>query len=919
MKRAFLSYARSSSRADAVALYQELGGDAGGLAFLDTSDIEYRERFPERLIDALLGAELLVVFGDATYFTRWYCLVELRAGLAPYNHAIVQGDRDSGTLANALEGVLIARPRDAKALDSWRLPPELQDVNLPSVAQVDALAAVIRRRLERPGLTLGARLDATVGARAFRQQWLEVSRLPPVRRMPPVMPRVPPEGPPASLREGFVGRANDLWRIHDALTWNRDAIDTGAAATVSVEGGAGLGKTRLAIEYVHRLGAATFQGGLFWLDASRDLAPQYYAIARALEPNTTPEWTVVRREPDGVTTRMLDALRARASKANVLVVLDNVPDPAPNQPPPALQTLFPALGEVAVLVTSRSRVVAESDGVVTRLRLDVLEEDDATALLRREVDATALQPSEWQDIARWVGRLPLALVLLNRSIVAGAISPTELLQRSQQLGTTAVLDAAMGALRDVVPTGALRGVSEALGFSYDRLSTPAQHAARLLAWLAPTPIPAALINVLDRDSFTGPIRALLTVRSIVTPVAQGPVPMFGEMHRVMADFLRTRTTREEIRSELNAVANAMFAVMNAQQVRIPAEWPLMDACLPHAGQLLFWLTSQRPRTPYIDATAAVGFAVMGLLMAQRLETEAAKVGSNIWPSLGEPSADGHLTLDGARPAVLGFNRMLTSALAQSGNLDAAIGLQQVLVAALERNLTDDDPQLMTERDNLSLYLTNRAGDGDLAEASRLYDTTLPVWRRIAAGSSDLMAVLYNKALLEGKRDNGRQAQQLFEEVVAGMSQLPPAIETVQAHVAFAESLWDADRDRSLEELRRALAVAESLQLPDQHPLKIVPLERLGERARLTGDFPTAVLLLTRVVDVRSSSNGDTNDGTATRAWALFDAALRAGDMTAVASARSHLAWMMNLDDSALTDAQRRIRADVTARVTADPT
>src|SRR5262249_31495700 len=159
-----------------------------------------------------------------------------------------------------------------------------------------------------------------------------------------------------------------------------------------------------------------------------------------------------------------------------------------------------------------------------------------------------------------------------------------------------------------------------------------------------------------------------------------------------------------------------------------------------------------------------------------------------------------------------------------------------------------------------------------------------------------------------KRGNATQAQQLFEEVIAGMSQLPPAIETVQVHVAFARTLWEADRERSLQELRRALDVAESLQLPDQHPLKIVPLERLGEGARLSGDLPTAVSLLRRVVAARSSSNGDQNDGTAAPAWALFDAALRARDMTAVATARGHLAWMMSLDESALTDAQRRIRA-----------
>ncbi len=422
---------------------------------------------------------------------------------------------------------------------------------------------------------------------------------------------------------------------------------------------------------------------------------------------------------------------------------------------------------------------------------------------QREVDAAALQPGEWREIAGWVGRLPLALVLLNRSIATGALSPPELLQRTRQLDTTGVLDAAMEALRDVVPAGALRGASEALSLSYDRLGPPSQHAARLLAWLAPAPIPAALISLLDQNSFTGPIRALLTARSIVTQAGHGSVPMFGEMHRVMADFLRTRTAPDEIQSELLLGANAVLAVMNAQQVRIPADWPLMDACLPHTAQLLSWLSSRSPRAPYIDATAAVGFAVMSLLMAQGLTSQAAEVGSNLWPSLGEPSEDGQLTVEGFRPPVLGFNRMLTSALAQSGNLDAAIGLQEVLVAVLQQNLPDDHPVLMTERDNLSLYLTDRAGDGDLDEASRLYDMTVPVWRRIAAGSTDLMAVLHNRALLEGKRGDTRQAQHLFEEVIAEMSQLPPAIETVQVRVSFAESLWDADRERSLEELRRA--------------------------------------------------------------------------------------------------------------------
>jgi hypothetical protein len=57
----FLSYARATSRPYAEALHRELGD----LAFLDTSDIDTGEQFPFVIVDALLGARVVVVFMDA--------------------------------------------------------------------------------------------------------------------------------------------------------------------------------------------------------------------------------------------------------------------------------------------------------------------------------------------------------------------------------------------------------------------------------------------------------------------------------------------------------------------------------------------------------------------------------------------------------------------------------------------------------------------------------------------------------------------------------------------------------------------------------------------------------------------------------------------------------------------------------------
>src|SRR5256885_3203450 len=78
-KSVFISYARRASATHAWALHRTLGDDS----FLDESDIELGARFPEVLIDALLGSRVVVVFADETYFRRWYCLWELRTALGP--------------------------------------------------------------------------------------------------------------------------------------------------------------------------------------------------------------------------------------------------------------------------------------------------------------------------------------------------------------------------------------------------------------------------------------------------------------------------------------------------------------------------------------------------------------------------------------------------------------------------------------------------------------------------------------------------------------------------------------------------------------------------------------------------------------------------------------------------------------------
>lgn len=95
----FISYARGASFAAA----QRLEGDLRAAdidAFLDLREIPFGAAFPAVLTDALLDSRVVLVFADARYFERPWCVHELRLLTAAWR----AGD------AAGLEGVLVALP-----------------------------------------------------------------------------------------------------------------------------------------------------------------------------------------------------------------------------------------------------------------------------------------------------------------------------------------------------------------------------------------------------------------------------------------------------------------------------------------------------------------------------------------------------------------------------------------------------------------------------------------------------------------------------------------------------------------------------------------------------------------------------------------------------------------------------------------
>ena len=290
----FISYAHTTSRAHAEALHRELGGEKG-LAFLDTSDIETLQKFPAEISEALLAAKVVVIFADETYFRRWYCLREFDLALTPF-HKLARSGAGETERQEALDHIVVALPDTRTASQALKLlPPSLGITNWLRASETKKLAEIVNARLAQVTPTIGEHLDTVMKAleaQAVRRRLSEQGAMPQPLSLHGL--RLFPAAIEPSLFEGFKGRADDLWRLHHAL-WTM-GVGT-AALTGAIEAGGGYGKSRLAIEYLHRYGPDHYRGGVFWIDAAAaDDEPKqeraFHGVPVPIEP-ATPELTAL--------------------------------------------------------------------------------------------------------------------------------------------------------------------------------------------------------------------------------------------------------------------------------------------------------------------------------------------------------------------------------------------------------------------------------------------------------------------------------------------------------------------------------------------------------------------------------------------------------------------------------------------------
>jgi tetratricopeptide (TPR) repeat protein len=240
------------------------------------------------------------------------------------------------------------------------------------------------------------------------------------------VPQAPPRQLPADVSV-FVNRQTELRRLGRLVTGGarRPAAQSPRmpAAVVVITGSAGVGKTALALHWAHRIREQFPAGELYANLRGFDEGPAVTAEAvldrflrdLGVEPSSIPA------DLDGRAA----LFRSRIADRRVLVVLDNVADIGQVRP------LIPGSPGPFVVVTSRNQLagLAIRDGA-QRIRLDILQESDAVALIRQVTRTGGRRdaPGDLLQLAQLCARLPLALrVAAEHAISRPAMQLAELI------------------------------------------------------------------------------------------------------------------------------------------------------------------------------------------------------------------------------------------------------------------------------------------------------------------------------------------------------------------------------------------------------------------------------------------------------------------------------------------------------------
>ena len=794
----FLSFAYRTNHAASKALKVALES-AGIPTFRLPDEAQSGVPFAPVAADALLGSKVVVVFLDSAYLEREHCRWELNGVLAA---------------PDADVRLVVARPSDGAAAEPFgALPPRISGRHWPRANDTTALVALDQQRLGVAPPVLATALGEAPSLE-FRNRMLDRTRLPVARNLASI-PHFP-DPLPSSIGEAFVGRSEALWQIDHTLRFGGDGK---VGRTVALVGAPGTGKTQLAREYVGRYGSH-FGGGIFWVDGTEPRDKQLHSVLRAIDPGV-PALAVLRRLGMDLGELLRHRFRERQPSDPVLWVIDDLSAASAKDRRGGSQARVrewcPIVREVALLITSQQETGTPRGAEV--IRVNDLSLEDARALLLHDLEARGLSETDWRSIATSVGRLPLALVLLNGALRAGAIGPQELLDHLRT-------DQMVGVLDSLTPPLASQSIGQALSVSLAGMTDQARRLARVLAQFAPDPIPEVLIERLGGDLASPAARTILLARGFVARTPETEIPCFGRVNELVASLLRAQSPSPS--ADLTAAAGAITEVLRPDPLQMPRAWPLLSATLPHA-----------------------------LVVASRLDSD--------------PEGDSGITAASIRARLALFE------LAR-GDYRAAQHFQEQSLEARRRLLGSEDPETLAAAGNLAAVLQ---AQGDYPAARALLDEVLEARRRLLGPAQrETLVAAGNLANLLYAQGDYAAARDLQERVVDARARMlgPEHPDTLAAAGNLANLLYAEGDYAAARDLQERVLEAQYRQLGTEHSRALRAAGDLAATLDALGDFARARELEERVLEARQRTLGPEHPETLSAATRLAQTLRRLGDI-----------------------------------------
>lgn len=654
--------------------------------------------------------------------------------------------------------------------------------------------------------------------------------------------------PYPSIGTLFKGRQGVLRDLRTSLSVPQTSQSMGVHVKV-LHGLGGVGKTRLAVEYAHLHGDQ--YSALIFVNAetSADLARNLARLSGEIIPGPTAA------EAPEESVRLDAALRWMRATPRWLLILDNVDT---EEAASAVEGMLSKLCGGDVLITSR--FTQWGPGVET-LELDVLSLDDSRAFLLERTDKKRRsQPSDVIDAAGLATRLDgLALALEQ----AGAYIAYRRVSIDDYNKDWDLCLQEVKAWHSPRLMKYPRSLAVTWETTLQHLGVESVALLRLLAFLAPDPIPSFLLDgntpaavldmatnlLLDEDSASVTKRASVAEAlanlvnfSMVRWETNGYTQSIS-MHRVVQDIIRSHVPVKHSSAWLAATLSLLDAArpFDAADVRT---WPIWDPLIPHVSQVL----RQAEECSLNHLTSGMLNGLGSLLLSKALYQEAE-------PLLKEALEVGN-KYHGAESLEAGLALNNLSALFRV--TDRTIAAERLIRQAIdifELHLGKQHPLSIMINGNLAQALKKL---GRFVEAETIMLHVLEALdRKNSAPDPYLGTALNNLAILVHDQGRVEEAETLLHRAIAADEAAYGTSHpyTARDRANLAQFLKEKGLPSEAELLLKDSIQVLKASLGDQHPRVAPPLNNLARLRQEAGRTEEAEVFLREIVLIYKSSFG----------------------------------------------------------------